>query len=256
MLICFDIGNSSINIGYCKGAGLIVQRIDTHPVFHQDVYYSLMSDFIALNNIEKDNVSCIICSVVDTHTDVFEAVARTFAGRGGTVDVVGIRMNTGLDFERLTAPEELGADRIATSAGAYDIFGGPVLVVDFGTATTVTAVDAGGRLLGGSIMPGLGLMNSALEKGTSKLTEVPLIGPAAALGTDTAQCICSGLFFGTAGAVERIAAGIEQETGASFRMVITGGYGGMMKNYIKRQYDIKPDLIFEGLRTLYDKNRK
>ncbi len=256
MLICADIGNSSIKIGYYTEAGLVVQRIDTHPLQDDDCYYKVMSDFMAQNHIEKNNLSCIISSVVITHTAVIVKALERLAGHE-TVPVVLVsnRMRTDLSFDNIAAPEELGADRIATAAAAYAICRGPVVVVDFGTATTITVVGRDGALVGGAIMPGLGLMSAALGKGTSKLEEVSLDAPDRVLGKDTAGAICAGLFFGTAGAVDRIIAEIEEETGALFGTIITGGYSQMMKNYLKRHYDIRPFLIFEGLRILYDENR-
>jgi type III pantothenate kinase len=255
VLICADIGNSSIGIGYYTDAGLTVQRIDTQPLQDDRVYYRVMSDFMAQNHIEKNNLSCIISSVVINHTAVFIKALESLAGPDRPPLVVSNRMCTGLSFDQVAAPEELGADRIATAAAAYELYRGPVVVVDFGTATTITAVDRRGALIGGTIMPGLGLMNRALGEGTSKLKEVPLDAPGSVLGSDTARSICAGLFFGTAGAVDRIIAEIEEETGAGFGAVITGGYSRMMKNYLKRHYDIRPFLIFEGLRILYDENR-
>lgn len=255
MLICADIGNSSIKTGYYTEAGLIVQKIDTLPLQSDSSYYLAMSGFMAQNHIEKNIDSCIISSVVLTHTEVLIKALERLTGLKMPPLMVTNRIITGLSFDNIAAPEEVGADRIATAAAAYDIYRAPVAVVDFGTATTITAVGRDGAFLGGAIMPGLGLMNAALEKGTSKLKKVPLGAPDTALGRDTLRSICAGLFFGTAGAVDRIIAEIEEETGAGFRTVITGGYSQIMKNYLKRNYDIRPCLIFEGLRTLHGKNR-
>ena len=120
------------------------------------------------------------------------------------------------------------------AAGAYAIYGGPVAVVDFGTATTITIVGKNADFIGGSIMPGIGLMNDVLEQRTSKLTKVPLEQPGPALGTDTAGCIRSGLLRGTAGAVERVLDDIEKETGYMFRVVITGGYAHLVDAFNKK----------------------
>ncbi|TAN42193.1 MAG: type III pantothenate kinase [Nitrospirae bacterium] len=254
MLLCVDIGNSSIAIGYDTGPGLVVQRLDTHPLRTGLQYSAEISAFMAEKRIENNKVRCIISSVVPGHTHAVAAAVRQIAG--GELDIlhVGHTMKTGLAFDVKT-PEELGADRIATAAGAYEVFRGPVAVVDFGTATTVTVVDEKASLIGGAIMPGPGLMNAALQQGTAKLKQAALEAPQSPLGRDTSECIRTGIFYGSAGAVERIIAGIGDATGKTFRTVITGGYCQVMKNYLQRPYDIRPYLIFEGLKILYDKNR-
>ena len=104
-------------------------------------------------------------------------------------------------------------------------------------------------------MPGIGLMNETLGMKTSKLREVVLTPPDAALGKDTAGCIRSGLFIGTAGAVERIVAGIEDETGTSYEMILTGGHCVLVDTFIRRPHIVRPDLTLEGLKVLYEKNR-
>jgi len=104
-------------------------------------------------------------------------------------------------------------------------------------------------------MPGIGLMNEALGMKTSKLRKVAMTPPDAALGKDTSACIRSGLFIGTAGAVERIVAKIEDETGASYEMVLTGGHCVLLDPFIRRRHVVRPDLTLEGLKVLYEKNR-
>jgi type III pantothenate kinase len=105
-------------------------------------------------------------------------------------------------------------------------------------------------------MPGLGLMNNSLDLGTSKLRKIDMEAPDAALGKDTAGCIRSGILFGTAGAVERILAEIEKEMGLSLMTVVTGGYGPLISQYLKRPHDINTHLTLEGLRLLHAKNRR
>jgi type III pantothenate kinase len=150
---------------------------------------------------------------------------------------------------------ELGADRIAGAVGACALYNPPVAVVDCGTATTITVVDRDANIIGGSIMPGLGLMNDMLEKGTSKLNSIVLGPPVTALGKDTEGCIRSGLFYGTGGAVERVLSEIEREAGCRFKLVITGGYGPMLAGFIMRPHELNPNLNLEGLKILYEKNR-
>ncbi len=255
MLITIDIGNSSINIGYFQNSGLMVQKITTNPLRSADEYSSLMLDFFEHNHIEKTFFSCIISSVVASHTLVLrDAVAELSDNKDKDILVLSHQMETGLNL-KVKAPEELGTDRLANAAAAYALCRGPVAVTDFGTATTITVVDINGDLMGGAIMPGVGLMNDILAQWTSKLTKVPLEQPVSALGTDTAGCIRSGLLIGTAGAVERILDGIETETCQKFRLVITGGYARLMDSFLKRSHEINLFLIHEGLKKIYAANR-
>lgn len=255
MLITLDIGNSTINIGYFLDSGLLVQTITTHPLRSSDEYSRLMLDFFEQNHIEKTFFSCIISSVVTSHTLVLRDAVEKLPGRKeNEVLVLSHHMDTGLNF-KIKAPEELGTDRLANAAGAYALYSGPVAVIDFGTATSITVVGINGDLIGGAIMPGVGLMNDMLAQRTSRLTKVPLEQPGPALGTDTAGCIRSGLLIGTAGAVERVLEEIETETGYKFSLVITGGYAQLMGPFVKRSHEMNLFLTHEGLKKIYAANR-
>lgn len=151
--------------------------------------------------------------------------------------------------------KKLGSDRIANSVAAYELCKCPIAVIDFGTATTVSVVGKDAKYIGGAIMPGLGLMNESLAKGTSKLSEVNLSPPDSALGTDTTGGIQSGVFYGTAGAVERLLQEIEKEVGFGLKVIVTGGYGGMVSKFLTREYSLRPNLTLEGLKIIFMRNR-
>lgn len=251
MLIAADIGNSSISIGYFTPKGLIVQKIPTHPLKRPAEYLEILDAFIREYNIEKAGGAGIISSVVPGHTESLkEAVAGISKPERCPVVVVS-HTHAGIGF-KIPHPEELGADRIANAVAAFAAAGGPVIAVDFGTATTLTVVDGSGDYTGGSIMPGIGLMNEALAMNTSRLRKVDVLLPGNSLGRDTAGCILSGLFIGTAGAVERIASDIEAETGISHATILTGGYCRVMDALIRRPHTVRPDLTLEGLKILYE----
>lgn len=255
MLIAIDIGNSSINIGYFMESGLLVQKIATHPMKTADAYYQYMIDFLDQNHVEKRSFRCIISSVVTSHTAVLRDAVETLSGLTETeISVLSHEMNTGLDI-RLRNPEELGTDRLASAAAAHLKYQGPVAVIDFGTATTVSVVGRNSDFIGGAIMPGIGLMNDLLDQKTSQLKKVTLSHPMPALGRDTAESICSGLLIGTAGGVERILAEIEQEIGYPLQVVITGGYAPLMDECLTRPHEMDPLLLLEGLKEIYERNR-
>lgn len=255
ILIAVDIGNSTINIGYFSETGLVVQKISTNPLQNINEYRLILSSFLSQNCIEKNAFNVIISSVVESHTSLFKRVFRELSGNKKIgVLLVNYKMDTGLRFN-IASPERLGADRIANVSCAYEIYKKNVAVVDFGTATTVSVADKKGNYIGGSIMPGIGLMNEILDKGTSKLKKTDLKTPLSVLGTNTSECICSGLFYGTAGAVERILEEIEKGTKSRFKVMITGGYATSMDRFIKRPHEFDPNLTLKGLKILYEKNR-
>lgn len=252
MLIAIDIGNSAINIGFFTKSGLFVQKIDTNPLMSPSGYLALLNRFKKEKNIDKTPEGIIISSVVPGHTSILREAIK------GLVSVkpliVSYKIKTGLKFD-IPNPEELGSDRIANVVAAYELYKCAVAVVDFGTATTISVAGKDADYIGGAIMPGIKLMNEALAKGASKLWEVPLSPPELALGTDTIRCIQSGLFYGSAGAVERILLETEKEVGFRLKIILTGGYGGMISKFLKRKHDLKPHLTIEGLKTIYMRNK-
>ena len=255
MIIAIDIGNSAINIGYFLNSVLLSQKLATHPLLSASEYSKIMSDFMLQNHIVKKSISCIISSVVTSHTAVLiNALEKLRVDKKKNILVLSHKMTTGLNLS-IKDPEALGADRLANAVGAYAIYNEAVAVVDFGSATTITVVGKDADLIGGSIMPGIGLMNDVLAERTSKLARVLLERPDVALGRDTVGCIRSGLMIGTAGAVERVLEEIEKETGYGFRVVITGGYAHLVEAFMKRPHEVNPTLTLEGLREIYVKNR-
>lgn len=254
MLITIDIGNSSIGIGLFTPSGLLTRNLDTLPLREAETYADTLKGFCEQNHIEKKEVRCIISSVVPGHTDRLREAVNLLAGRAVDTLIVDSQVKTGLHL-KLREPQTLGADRLTNAAAAFALLGKAVAVVDFGTATTVTIVDDRANLIGGAIMPGLGLMSRALGTLTAQLDMVSPRRPAQALGSDTEAAICSGLFYGTAGAVERIIVEIAVETNTQYITVITGGHSLAMQQFLTRPCHRRPELIHEGLRIIYEKNR-
>lgn len=254
MIIAVDAGNSFIKIGYFTPKGLVIQEIRTDPAKNAEEYRSEIEHFVSQRDFaKKGDFGVIISSVVAG----FDPVLRRAFGRltgSKKILTAGQRMRSELRFD-VRNPERLGSDRIAAAVGAYGRYREAVAVADFGTATTMSLVDPVGNFIGGSIMPGLGLMNESLERETSALKKVSLRPPSSALGKDTTECIRSGIFFGTAGAVERILMEIEETRKINFQLVLTGGHGSVISRYIKRPHEVIPNLTIEGLRLLYEENR-
>ncbi len=250
-VIAVDIGNSSINIGIFHANDLFTQEMDSFPLRDAEDYRGFVQKILQENHIENERTGVIISSVVPGHDTVLSHALRGFTRKEPLV--VNCRMNTGLNFA-VPHPETLGSDRIANAVAAYDAYRAPAAVTDFGTATAVSIVGEEGVFLGGAILPGMGLMNKSLAQGTSQLFDIPFDIPATALGKDTASCIAAGLFFGMAGAVERLLDEIEREIGCRVQSISTGGYGKFISPLMRRETRYIPDLTLTGLKILYLRN--
>jgi type III pantothenate kinase len=248
-LIAIDIGNSSIDIGFFIGAGLFVQKIDTKPLLQSSEYSALFTGFIREKNIDKMPEGIIISSVVPGHTEAVAAACRILIGREPLI--LSHKVKTGIDFQ-IEEPEKLGTDRIAASVGACNLFGTPIAVIDFGTAITLNFIGSGNKYKGGAIMPGLELMGKSLFSDTAQLPDVTVSKPMSPLGKDTAECIRSGIVYGTAGAVERIISETEKVEGESFKVVVTGGNAELIAPFLRKVDHIESALVLKGLRFIYN----
>lgn len=251
MLIALDIGNSLINIGFFTHEGLLVKKVGTHPLKTCEQYASSIRNFFPEISVQKTAFGVIISSVVAGHTEVLAEACNRLMPK--ELLILSTEVKTGLVFE-IPRPEELGSDRIANAVAAYEFYKGPLAVVDFGTATAISVVGKDANYIGGTIMPGIGLMNKSLAKDTSKLYEVDLSPPGSALGSDTSRCIQSGLYYGTAGAVERLLHEIEKELGFGLKVFVTGGYGGVISRFLTREHILSPNLTLEGLKIIFMRN--
>jgi type III pantothenate kinase len=251
MFIAIDIGNSSINIGFFDKSDLFVKRIDTKPHRSPAEYAELLDSAIREKNIDKSPVGSIISSVVPSQTSIWRETLKGYKSVNPLL--VSYKMKTGLTFA-IPKPEQLGPDRIANAVAAHDLYRCPVASVDFGTATTVSITGKRASFIGGAILPGMQIMNESLAKETSTLNTIPLIPPETALGIDTTKCIQSGLFYGTAGAIERILEETEKAAGLKLKVIVTGGYGEIVHTFLKRRHALRPNLTLEGLKILYTRN--
>ena len=249
MLLTADIGNTSITLGIFEEDALVEEfRLAS------DKDLSLEEYEVLLKSLFKDYsvTDCIISSVVEELTDKFKtAVNNVFK-----IDalILSTDINTGVEI-KLDNPKEAGADRIANAAGAYVLYKHPVIVVDFGTATTFDVVNSKGEFIGGIISLGIMSQLKALNKFTSKLPRADVSLSGAAIGHNTNDAILSGVIRGTAAMIDGLTEQCEKELGEKAVLVATGGYSGLISNYLKRPFDfINPTLTLEGLRYLYQIN--
>lgn len=258
MLLAVDIGNSRTGFGLFPrartGRGLRMHTVPSLPAAVSR-YRSVIDDLIGAAQVRDAPgrrhaapVGAVVSSVVPSAAEaVMRALRRVVTETPLAVDA---SVRSGLIFA-VKHPEQLGADRITNAVAAVNLCGCPVAVADLGTATTVTVVGRGQVLLGGAILPGLTLMRTALCRGTAQLPEIVLRKPRTALGSDTASAILSGITYGTAGAIERIIAGIEKAHRFKVHLVLTGGHAHLISPLLGRSHVTRPMLIFEGLRLIY-----
>jgi len=250
MLLLVDIGNTNITIGYAEGKTISATcRVKTSDSGESDACAVTLSAFIHDNQLPKP-AGAALCSVVPGVTPAMgDAIIKNF---GIEPLVVSSRIKTGLTFS-ITNPDGLGADRIANAAAAHALYGGNVLVIDFGTATTFCVITEQGEYKGGVIMPGPGMSVEALAEKTAKLPRVTLAQPKRVLGDNTTDHITSGVIFGQAGAVDRITAEIEREIQAKLAVIATGGYAERIIPFIRVDH-VNPNLTLDGLRVLFELN--
>jgi len=254
MLLAFDVGNTTIAVGLFRGRKLVKSwKIKTDNDKTADEYGAVLLDLIEIAGLAAGKVTgAIISSVVPPLTSVIEDVCRTYFAT--TASVVGPGLKTGMPI-LYENPLEVGADRITASVAAFEKYGGPLIVLDFGTATTFDAVSAKGEYLGGAIAPGIRISAEALYLKTARLPRIEIRKPKRAIGRTTVSSMQSGLYFGYIGLVTKTIEEIRKELGQDARVIATGGFGGQIASELTEIQAYEPDLVLEGLRIIHERNR-
>lgn len=255
MLLAFDIGNSNITLGVFDADILIcTARIATDKKKTSDQYAVDIKNILDLHGVNCEEAEdCIICSVVpQTGSAVAAAVAQLFE----IVPLeVGPGIKTGLNI-KIDNPAQLGADLVAGAVGAIAEYTLPCIVIDMGTATTVSVIDKEGRFLGGAIAAGVNLTLKALCENTAQLPSVSLTAPSCPIGSNTADCMRSGIIFGTASMLDGMIDRISDELEERPTVVATGGLSKLIINYCKNDIIFNENLLLEGLKDIYEKNKQ
>ena len=255
MLLCIDIGNTNIKLGLFEGDKMVNRwRISADRTTLADQYGILLLNFFAFEGIDVGALDgCAISSVVPSLTQVFDDLTRRYFNLEPIVisaeTRTGMRINT-------EYPAEVGPDLIMNAYAARHLYGAPVIVVSFGTATSFSAVSAQGEFEGVSIAPGIIASAEALFLSTASLPQVALKLPRTAIGKNTIKSLQSGLVFGFAALVDGLVSRIQGELGGGARVVATGGLADLIVPETTVIEAIEPDLALIGLRLVYDLNRK
>lgn len=255
MLLALDIGNTTVTLGAFQGEELrATWRLATDMRRTPDEYGATLLALLPPKGVVAQEVrAVIICSVVPPLTPVFEELARS--SFHVTPLVVGAGTKTGVRI-LYDNPRDVGADRVVDAVAGYRLYGGPLIIVDFGTATVFDAVTKEGDYLGGAIAPGVNLTAEALFLGTSQLRRVELAAPKAAIGKNTVTALQSGLLFGHVAMVEGMVRRFRDELGPEARVIATGGLASLIAQETRVFHAVNPDLTLIGLRMIYDMNRQ
>ena len=253
MILAVDIGNSNIVLGcFDENEILFEDRLSTDREATVLEYAVIIKTSLEMHKLEYEQITgAIISSVVPSVTeDVQQAVFRL---TGQQAMVVGPGVKTGLNI-LLDDPKQLGSDRVADAVGAIGEYPCPLIIVDMGTATTISVIDRNKNFLGGMIIPGLQVSLDSLANRTSQLPHVSLDEPKKVIGTNTVDCMKSGIIYSTAGSIDGAIDRIEQELGESCTVVSTGGHARKIIPHCHHEILIDPYLLLKGLMAIYEKN--
>ena len=254
MIFTMDVGNTNIKTALFEGSEMVKYwRVSTSKTYTSDEYGILLANLFAHEGVDMRDVSGVaISSVVPTINFTLEHMCKNYFGLTPMMVEPGIKTGINLKYEN---PRELGSDRIANAVAAYDQYGGPCIFIDFGTATTVGALDAKGNFLGGCICPGIKLASEALVGRTSKLPRFELIKPETVIGKTTVTNLQAGLIYGYIGQVDYLVKRMRAELNAPNAFVVaTGGMAVLVAQDDKCIDKLDGLLTLKGLRILYERN--
>lgn len=254
MILAVDIGNTNIVLGCIKEKEILFrERIYTNQQATDLEYAANMKTAMEMHGIDSKSIDgAIISSVVPTVTSVCAAAVKKLTGV--TSMVVGAGIKTGLNIV-IDNPAQLGSDLVVDAVAGITEYEAPMIIIDMGTATTLSVIDSNKRYLGGMIMTGMAVAADALTSRTAQLPKIAFEKPKKVIGSNTVDCLKSGLMYANAGALDGSIERIEEELGEKCTVVATGGLAGTVVPLCKRDIILDDDLLLKGLMYIYYKNK-
>lgn len=253
MILAIDIGNTNITLGgYIDNKIQFISRMSTDNRRTADQYAVEIYDLVRLAGFSAtDTEGCVIASVVPSVGSAISMAVNKLTGL--TSIVLGPGVKTGVNI-KIDNPAQLGADLAAGAAGALGKYSMPCIIIDMGTATTLSVMDENGAFLGGVIAAGVGLTLNALTQNTALLSAIPIEAPKNTIGKNTVESMQSGLVLGTAAMIDGMVCRIEKELGKPCTVVATGGRAPQIIPHCTTEMELDENLLLDGLIKIYQKN--
>ncbi|MDI3328277.1 MAG: type III pantothenate kinase [Alicyclobacillaceae bacterium] len=254
MLLAMDVGNTNIVLGVYKGKELLYHwRIATVRDRTEDELGMMVKSLFADCGVSPEDIDGVaISSVVPPLMLALDRMSRKYFHKKPLIVEPGIR--TGLPI-KMENPREVGADRIVNAVGAIELYGPPLIIVDFGTATTFDVINERGEYLGGPIAPGIAISVEALFQRAAKLPRIELVKPPSVLGRNTVTMMQSGVIYGFVGQVDGLVNRIREELPLPYRVIATGGLADLVSSESRTIDEVNPYLTLQGLRIIWERNR-
>ena len=254
MILAIDIGNTNIVVGSIDDKKTyFIERLSTVRTKTELEYAVDLKTVLDIYHIKKTDIEgCIISSVVPQITNIAKLAAEKILKK--EVMVLGPGVKTGLNI-MMDNPGQLGADLVANAVAGLNEYPVPFIVIDMGTATTVSVVNDKKQYIGGMIMPGVGVSLDALTARASQLSGISIDTPKHVLGKNTIECMKSGVLYSNAAAIDGIVDRVEEELGEKATVIATGGLAKKIVSHCKKEIILDEDLLLKGLLVIYEKNK-